>query len=79
MFEKIDSILRQIENANEEINIILNMANISFVDYVMIKRGEIQPPEGLGAWTIQSLDNEAAQLREAIESLEKIKREVLTF
>lgn len=79
MFERIDGILRDIENINEEINIILNMANITFIDYVMIKRGEQERPEGLGEWSLASLDGEVAKLRDAISSLNKIKKEVLTF
>lgn len=79
MFEKIDALIRKIENANEEINIILNMAKISMVDYIMIKRGEMELPEGVGAWNIQSLDNEVSELNEAIQALEKIRREILTF
>eukprot|EP01022_Parablepharisma_sp_SALTPOND_P020351 TRINITY_DN36890_c0_g1_i1.p1 TRINITY_DN36890_c0_g1~~TRINITY_DN36890_c0_g1_i1.p1 ORF type:complete len:1153 (-),score=60.37 TRINITY_DN36890_c0_g1_i1:1028-4486(-) len=79
MFEKIDSILREIENSNEEINILLNMANISFVDYVMIKRGQMTPPQSAGVWSIQSIDVEVENLKEAIDALGKIKKEVLTF
>lgn len=79
MFEKIDSIIREIENSNEEINILLNMANISFIDYVMIKRGQMTPPESVGEWSIQSIDLEVENLKEAIDALGKIKKEVLTF
>jgi hypothetical protein len=79
MFEKIDSLLREIENSNEEINILLNMANISFIDYVMIKRGQMTPPDSAGVWSIQSIDLEVENLKEAIDALGKIKKEVLTF
>ncbi len=79
MFEKIDMLIRDIESSVEEINIMLNMAKISFLDYVMIRRGEKEIPEGLGAWNLQSLDQEVANLKETIEKLEKFKREVLTF
>lgn len=79
MFEKIDSLIRKIEAANEEINILLNMAKISFVEYVMIKRGEMMMPDNLGAWIMQSLDNEVANLKEAIDGLTKIRKEVLTW
>jgi len=53
MFEKIDTILREIENSNEEISILLNMANLSFVDYVSIKRGDMPLPESVGGWSIK--------------------------
>jgi len=79
MFEKIDTILREIENSNEEISILLNMANISFIDYISMKRGEIAIPESVGEWSIQSIDAEVENLKESIDALVKIKREVLTF
>ena len=79
MFEKIDTILREIENSNEEISILLNMANLSFVDYVSIKRGDMPLPENVGEWSIQSIDSEVDNLKESIDALVKIKREVLTF
>ncbi len=79
MFEKIELLLRKIEASNEEISIILSMTNISFVDYIMIKRGEMMMPDDLGAWTMQSLDNEVANLKEAIDGLTKIRKEVLSW
>lgn len=78
MFEKIDLLIRGIESSREEIEILLSMAKISFLDYILIKRGEQLPPDGLGTWTLQQIDMEVAQLREHIEALEKIKNEILT-
>ena len=77
MFEKIDLLIRGIETSREEIEILLSMAKISFLDYILIKRGEQLPPDGLGTWTLQQIDMEVAQLREHIEALEKIKNEIL--
>ncbi|MDE6958554.1 DUF2443 domain-containing protein [Helicobacter apodemus] len=79
MFERIDGILREIEEAQAEITLLLGLAKISFVDYVMIKRGSQDVPEGLGAWNLQQIDNEVSKLKEAIDSLNKIKKEVLTW
>ncbi|CAM2978746.1 hypothetical protein B6S12_09155 [Helicobacter valdiviensis] len=79
MFERIDMILREIENAQAEIQLLLNMAKISFVDYIMIKRGSQDAPEHLGAWNLQQIDNEVSRLKDAIDSLNKIKKEVLTW
>ena len=79
MFEKIEMLLRDIEGSVEEINIMLGIAKISFLDYVLIKRGEISPPESLGAWSLQSIDQEVGNLKESIEKLNKIKDEVLSF
>ncbi|MDE5925250.1 MAG: DUF2443 domain-containing protein [Helicobacter sp.] len=79
MFERIDGILREIEEAQAEIQLLLGIAKISFVDYIMIKRGSQDMPEELGAWNLQQIDNEVSRLKEAIETLNKIKREVLTW
>ncbi|TLD89253.1 DUF2443 family protein [Helicobacter sp. MIT 05-5294] len=79
MFERIDGILREIEEAQAEIELLLGMAKISFVDYIMIKRGSQDMPDELGAWNLQQIDNEVSRLKEAIETLNKIKREVLTW
>ncbi|WP_104722446.1 DUF2443 domain-containing protein [Helicobacter mesocricetorum] len=79
MFERIDSILREIEEAQAEITLLLGLAKISFVDYVMIKRGSQDMPESLGAWNLQQIDNEVSRLKGAIDSLNKIKKEVLTW
>ena len=79
MFERIDSILQNIEEAQAEIKLLLGMAKISFVDYIMIKRGSQDMQEELGAWNIKQIDNEVSTLKEAIDSLNKIKKEVLTW
>lgn len=79
MFERIDSILREIEEAQAEIKLLLNMAKISFVDFIMIKRGSQDMPEDLGEWNFQQIDNEVRRLKEAIDTLNKIKKEVLTW
>ncbi len=79
MFDKIDTIIRGIETSREEIEILLGMARISFLDYILIRRGEQLPPEGLGSWTLQQIDMEVKELRKNIEALEKIKNEVLIY
>lgn len=79
MFERIGGILREIEEAQAEIQLLLGIAKISFVDYIMIKRGSQDMPEELGAWNLQQIDNEVSRLKEAIDTLNKIKREVLTW
>ena len=45
MFERIDSIFRNIEEIRDDINILLAMAKISMLDYIMIKRGSQDMPE----------------------------------
>ncbi|MGP1449702.1 MAG: DUF2443 domain-containing protein [Wolinella sp.] len=79
MLERIVAILRGIEASKEELEILLGLAKISFVDYIMIKRGSMDMPEHLGAWNLQQIDIEVATLKEHIDALNKIKREVLTW
>ncbi len=79
MFDKIDMILREIEEAKEEITIALNMANLTLLDYIEIKRGEKVMPDGLGVWNLNSIDEEVGKLKDAIAKLNKIRKEVLTF
>lgn len=79
MLERIDMILRNIEEINAEINLLLKLAKISFVDYVMIKRGSQDMPEHLEAWKLQQIDAEVEKLKDEIEALNKIKKEVLVF
>ncbi|RAX56668.1 hypothetical protein CCZ01_08780 [Helicobacter monodelphidis] len=79
MFDRIDEIIREIESAREEIEILLSMAKISFIDYVMLKRGEESIPNHVGKWQIQQIDMEVSRMKENIELLEKIKKEVLTW
>ena len=79
MFERIDSILQNIEEAQAEIKLLLGMAKISFVDYIMIKRGSQDMPEEIGAWNLQQIDNEVSTLKEAKDRLNKIKKQVLTW
>lgn len=79
MFERINVILSEIEEAQAEIQLLLKMAKISFVDYVMIKRGTQDAPEHLETWSLQQIDHEVLRLKDAINALNKIKKEVLVW
>ena len=79
MFERIDSLLKKIEEAQAEIEFLLRLAKVSCVDYVMIKRGSQDMPPSLDMWNLQRIDEEVSKLKEAIDSLNKIKKEVLTW
>lgn len=79
MFERINVILSEIEEAQAEIQLLLKMAKISFVDYVMIKRGTQDAPEHLETWSLQQIDHEILRLKDAINALNKIKKEVLVW
>lgn len=79
MFERIEGILREIEEAQAEIQLLLGLAKISFVDYIMIKRGSQDMPEHLSFDLLSQIDVEINNLKAQIDALNKLKRELLVF
>lgn len=79
MFEKMDEIFRNIESIRYEIQILLNMANITLVDYIMIKRGSQDMPEGLSMSVFSQINEQIDMLKKEIDKLNKLKRELLVF
>ena len=79
MFERIDSIFRNIEDIRDDINILLGMAKISMLDYIMIKRGSQDMPETLNFTLLSQIEAEVEKLKAEIDSLNKLKREMLIF
>lgn len=79
MFDKINATLRDIEDLEQEIKILLSMHKISFLDYVMIKKGSMDHPEHLEIWKLEQIDGEIEKLKEKINTLNKIKKEYLVW
>ncbi|TLD97195.1 DUF2443 domain-containing protein [Helicobacter jaachi] len=79
MFEKIDEIFKNIEDIRDDINILLNIAKISLIDYIMIKRGSQDMPEHLSFSVLAQIDGEVEKLKAQIDALNKLKRELLVF
>ena len=79
MFERIDEIFKKIEDIRDDINILLKMAKISMVDYIRIKRGSKDYPEGLNMALLAQIDMEVDKLKAQIDALNKLKREMLVF
>ncbi|MDL0081163.1 DUF2443 domain-containing protein [Helicobacter sp. XJK30-2] len=79
MFEKINEIIIKIEEIRDEIQILLGMGKISFVDYIMIKRGSMDMPEELKMAVLEQINEQVDALKEQIDKLNKIKREMLVF
>ena len=79
MFEKIDEIIARIEEIRDEIQILLGMGKISFVDYIMIKRGSMDMSEHLQMAVLGQINDQVDLLKEQIDKLNKIKREMLVF
>lgn len=79
MFDKINATIKGIEDSMQEIQILLSMHKISFVEYMMIKRGSMDYPEHLEMWKLEQIDNEVEKLKEKINDLTKIKKEFLVY
>ena len=79
MFEKIDEIFKNIEDIRDDINILLNIAKISLIDYIMIKRGSQDMPEHLSFDLLSQIDAGTHNLKAQIDALNKLKRELLVF
>ncbi|PAF44802.1 DUF2443 family protein [Helicobacter sp. 11S02596-1] len=79
MFEKIDEIFRNIESIRDEIQILLNMAKITLVDYIMIKRGSQDMPEHVSMAVFSQINEQIDALKKEIDALNKLKRELLVF
>ena len=79
MFEKIDEIFKNIEDIRDDINILLNIAKISLIDYIKIKRGSQDMPEHLSFDLLSQIDVEINNLKAQIDALNKLKRELLVF
>lgn len=79
MFEKMDEIFKNIEDIRDDIIILLNIAKISLIDYIMIKRGSQDMPEHLSFDLLSQIDVEIEKLKAQIDALNKLKRELLVF
>jgi len=79
MFEKIDEIIAKIEEIRDETQILLHMGKISFVDYIMIKRGSMDAPEEMEQSVFEHINEQVELLKEQINLLNKIKKEMLVF
>lgn len=79
MFERINQIIKNIENIQDEITIALNMAKISLEDYVMIKRGSLDMPEHLNMSLFAAVDEHVMALKKELDTLNKLKREWFVY
>ncbi|RDU63604.1 DUF2443 domain-containing protein [Helicobacter didelphidarum] len=79
MFERINQIIKNIENIQDEITIALNMAKITLEDYIMIKRGSMDMPATLSMSLFSQVDEHVMALKKEIDTLNKLKREWFVF
>lgn len=79
MFEKIRKILAEIEDSQNEIEMLLKLANLSLGDFIEIKRGSMDMPKGVNEVFFTQLSEEVERLKELINALNKIKKGLLVF
>ncbi|GAA7266920.1 DUF2443 domain-containing protein [Helicobacter pylori] len=79
MFEKIRKILAEIEDSQNEIEMLLKLANLSLGDFIEIKRGSMDMPKGVNEAFFTQLSEEVERLRELVNALNKIKKGLLVF
>lgn len=79
MFQRINQIIKNIENIQDEITISLNMAKLTLEEYIMIKRGSADMPEHLNMSIFMVLDENVNALKREIDTLNKLKREWFVY
>ncbi len=79
MFEKIRKILAEIEDSQNEIEMLLKLANLSLGDFIEIKRGSMDMPKNVNEAFFTQLSEEVERLKELINALNKIKKGLLVF
>ncbi|CCB80262.1 MULTISPECIES: DUF2443 domain-containing protein [Helicobacter] len=79
MFEKLELIIKNIENSKEEIEVLLKIANISLGDFILMKRGSLDIPDTLNMAFYTQIGEHVEELKEHINALNKYKREMLVF
>ncbi|MFP6033886.1 DUF2443 family protein [Helicobacter pylori] len=79
MFEKMHKILAEIEDSQNEIEMLLKLANLSLGDFIEIKRGSMDMPKGVNEAFFTQLSEEVERLKELINALNKIKKGLLVF
>lgn len=75
LLARIEQIYAEIDVAREELQIALNLASINMQDYILIKRGSKDMPEYLSAWAFEEINTSADKLKNALEKLNKLRKE----
>ncbi|BDQ29389.1 DUF2443 family protein [Helicobacter ailurogastricus] len=79
MFERLELIIKDIENAKEEVELLLRIAHLSLSDFILMKRGSLDIPPTLDMAFYTQISERVEELKEAINALNKYKREMLVF
>ena len=74
MLDKINQCMRDIDDAREEIDIMLGMANISWEDYMAFQHEKIQRPPSLGKWIEEAIRHETERIKDSVKILGMVHR-----
>lgn len=79
ILQRIDEVLGEMEGAKEELQIALNLASITMEDYILIKRGSLDMPQHLTMWNFEEINISAEKLKEKLDQLNKLRRELFVI
>ncbi|WP_120944553.1 MULTISPECIES: DUF2443 family protein [Helicobacter] len=79
MFERLEQLIKDIENAKEEVELLLKLANVSLSDFILMKRGSLDIPQSLDMAFYTQISEHVEELKECINALNKYKKEMLVF
>lgn len=76
ILQRIDELLIEVENSKHDLQIALNLANLSMQDYIAIKRGSLDMPSNLSPWAFEELNSAAMKLKIELDKLNKLRKEL---
>lgn len=79
ILQRVDELLIEIEESKHDLQIALNLANLSMQDYISIKRGSLDMPADLNLWAFEELDAAAMKLKILLDTLNRFRKELFIF
>lgn len=79
ILQRIDELLIEIENSKQDLQIALNLANLSMQDYISIKRGSLDMPSYLSPWAFEELNSAAMRLKSHLDTLNRLRKELFVI
>lgn len=79
ILQRVDELLMDIESSKHDLQIALNLANLSMQDYISIKRGSLDMPSHLSPWAFEELNSAAMKLKLRLDTLNKLRKELFIF
>ena len=74
MLNKIQQCMNDIDDAKEEISIMLGMANVSWDEYEAYRQNKIERPASLGKWIEDAIRHETDRIKDSVKVLSMIRK-----